>query len=62
MEFLDDAAEIGVLAMNFISDGESTMVPWYAEAVEKATEHLNAAAEARNDILAALRYNGGVLR
>src|SRR3990167_4063843 len=38
MHFLEDAAEIGVLAMNFISDGESTMVPWYAEAVEKATD------------------------
>jgi len=37
MQFLEDAAEIGVLAMNYISDGESTMVPWYAEAVEKAT-------------------------
>jgi len=34
--FLEDAAEIGVLAMNYISDGESTMVPWYADAVEKA--------------------------
>lgn len=38
MHFLEDAAEIGVLAMNYISDGESTMVPWYAEAVEKATD------------------------
>ena len=38
MQFLEDAAEIGVLAMNYISDGESTMVPWYAEAVEKATD------------------------
>ena len=34
--FLEDAAEIGVLAMHYISDGESTMVPWYAESVEKA--------------------------
>ncbi len=34
--FLEDAAEIGVLAMNYISDGESTMVPWYADSVEKA--------------------------
>jgi hypothetical protein len=34
MSFLEDAAEIGVLAMNYISDGESTMVPWYADAVE----------------------------
>ena len=36
--FLEDAAEIGVRAMNFISDGESTMVPWYADSVEKATD------------------------
>mgnify|MGYP001612871151 FL=1 len=36
MDFLEDAAEVGVLAMNYISDGESTMVPWYAESVEKA--------------------------
>ena len=34
--FLEDAAEIGVLAMHYISDGESTMVPWYADSVEKA--------------------------
>lgn len=38
MSFLEDAAEIGVLAMNYISDGESTMVPWFAESVEKAAE------------------------
>ena len=38
MSFLEDSAEIGVLAMNYISDGESTMVPWYAESVEKATD------------------------
>lgn len=38
MAFLEDAAEVGVLAMNYISDGESTMVPWYAESVEKATD------------------------
>src|SRR6185503_5178408 len=37
-QFLEDAAEIGVLALNYISDGESTMVPWYADAVEKATD------------------------
>ena len=36
--FLEDAAEVGVLAMNYISDGESTMVPWYADSVEKATD------------------------
>lgn len=38
ISFLEDAAEIGVLAMSYISDGESTMVPWYAESVEKAAE------------------------
>ena len=38
MRFLEDAAEVGVLAMSYISDGESTMVPWYADAVEKATD------------------------
>ena len=38
MHFLEDAAEIGVLSMNYVSDGESTMVPYYAEAVEKATD------------------------
>lgn len=37
-QFLEDAAEIGVLAMNYISDGESTMVPWYADSVEKAND------------------------
>ena len=34
--FLADAAEIGVKGVSFISDGESTVVPWYAEAVEHA--------------------------
>ena len=38
MAFLEDAAEIGVKAMNFISDGESTMVDYYAESVERATD------------------------
>lgn len=38
LSFLEDAAELGVLAMNYISDGESTMVPWYAESVERATD------------------------
>ena len=27
--FLEDAAEIGVKGVSFISDGESTVVPWY---------------------------------
>jgi len=35
-DFLSDAAEIGVKGVSFISDGESTVVPWYAEAVEHA--------------------------
>lgn len=35
-DFLDDAAEIGVKGVSFISDGESTVVPWYADAVEHA--------------------------
>lgn len=34
--FLEDAAEIGVKGVSFISDGESTIVPWYADAVEYA--------------------------
>ena len=36
-DFLTDAAEIGVKGVSFISDGESTVVPWYADAVEHAT-------------------------
>ncbi len=35
-DMLDDMAEIGVKGVSFISDGESTVVPWYAEAVEHA--------------------------
>ncbi len=35
-EFLEDAAEIGVKGVSLISDGESTVVPWYAESVEYA--------------------------
>jgi MoaA/NifB/PqqE/SkfB family radical SAM enzyme len=38
LAFLDDAAEIGVKGVSFISDGESTVVPWYAEAVEHAAK------------------------
>lgn len=34
LHFLEDAAEIGVQGVSYISDGESTVVPWYAEAVE----------------------------
>lgn len=36
--FLDDAAEVGVKGVSFISDGESTVVPWYADAVEHAAK------------------------
>src|SRR6266498_360226 len=32
--YLEDAAEIGVKGVSLISDGESTMVPWYADSVE----------------------------
>jgi MoaA/NifB/PqqE/SkfB family radical SAM enzyme len=35
-EFLEDAAEIGVKGVSLISDGESTVVPWYEESVEYA--------------------------
>lgn len=51
LNFLDDAAEIGVLAMNYISDGESTMVPYYAEAVEHATDLGIAVGAGTNGIL-----------
>lgn len=36
LDFLTDAAEIGVKGVSFISDGESTVVPWWADAVEHA--------------------------
>jgi MoaA/NifB/PqqE/SkfB family radical SAM enzyme len=36
--FFEDAAAIGVKGMSLISDGESTVVPWYEEAVEKMHE------------------------
>ena len=36
MEFLDDAAEIGVKGISLISDGESTLVDYYAESIEYA--------------------------
>lgn len=34
LEFLEDAAEIGVKGVSLISDGESTVVPFYAESIE----------------------------
>src|SRR5262249_33853242 len=36
-QFLEDAADIGVKGISLISDGESTMVPWYAESIEYAS-------------------------
>lgn len=33
-QFLEDAAEMGVKGVSLISDGESTMVPFFAESVE----------------------------
>lgn len=38
LEFLDDAAEIGVKGVSLISDGESTVVPWYADSIEHAAK------------------------
>jgi MoaA/NifB/PqqE/SkfB family radical SAM enzyme len=35
-DFLTDAAAIGVKGVSFISDGESTVVPWWADAVHHA--------------------------
>ena len=35
-EFLEDAAAIGVKGVSLISDGESTMVPFYEESIEYA--------------------------
>lgn len=34
LQFLDDAAEIGVKGISLISDGESSIVPWYEESIE----------------------------
>jgi len=34
LQFLEDAAQIGVKGISLISDGESTMVPFYAESIE----------------------------
>lgn len=36
--FLEDAAEIGVKGISLISDGETTEVPYYAEAIEHAAK------------------------
>lgn len=37
-EFIDDAAEIGVKGISLISDGESTLVDYYAESIERMSE------------------------
>lgn len=37
-EFFDDAAEIGVRGISLISDGESTVVPYYERAIEYAAK------------------------
>jgi len=37
-EYLEDAAEIGVKGISLISDGESTVVPWYEESIEYAAK------------------------
>lgn len=34
LQFLEDAAEVGVKGVSLIGDGESTMVPFYAESIE----------------------------
>lgn len=38
LDYLDDAAEIGVKGISLISDGESTLVPYYADSVEHAAK------------------------
>lgn len=35
-DFLEDAAAVGVKGISLISDGESTLVPWYEESIEYA--------------------------
>jgi pyruvate-formate lyase-activating enzyme len=37
-DFLEDAASIGVKGVSLISDGESTVVPWYEESIEFAAK------------------------
>ncbi len=38
LEYLDDAAEIGVKGVSLISDGESTVVPYYERSIEHAAK------------------------
>lgn len=37
-QYLEDAAEIGVKGVSIISDGESSIVPFYADSIKKAAE------------------------
>jgi len=37
-DFFDDCAELGVRGVSLISDGESTIVPWYEDAIEHAAK------------------------
>jgi len=53
MRFLDDAAEIGVKAISFVSDGESTCSPYIYEAILRGK---------RNGLDMALGTNGVALR
>src|ERR1035437_4701941 len=38
LQFLSDAAEIGVKGVSLISDGESSIVPFYAESIEHGSK------------------------
>ena len=38
LQFLEDAAEIGVKGVSLISDGESSIVPFYAESIEHGSK------------------------
>ncbi len=38
LEYLDDAAEMGIKGISLISDGESTLVPYYAKSIEHASK------------------------
>jgi MoaA/NifB/PqqE/SkfB family radical SAM enzyme len=39
LQFLEDAAEIGVKGVSLISDGESSIVPFYAESIVHGSKH-----------------------
>ena len=38
MQFIEDAAAVGVKAISLISDGESSLVDYYAESIERMDE------------------------